>query len=173
MKKLNKRHLLILFSILFIVVCSAVVVYMQRPRSVSYNLTDGNYKYWYTEEYDTFPRLDDKEFRNWHYQKYGTVTYPEVDRIRFYYYFDTSGKWIIFDRDNPEDKFEEYNGYDDIYEKKWKLTSDSTIHLGMKDYDYKIVSIEKDTIVLMYPVLDGVIKLITARDIPKEFQRRW
>lgn len=105
-------------------------------------LHGGNYKYWfYMEKEGNVPIL---------------------------YYFDDTGKWTIFVA--YKTGFEEYDDYDVIYTKKWKIKNDSILTLGVFDWD--ILEINDDSIVIRNDYQQRTIYAAPDSMIPEEFRKK-
>lgn len=134
----------------------SLLVISCRERTVKEIIDGGSYRYWQ---------------REW------TEGYDEVN------YFDDEGKWTIFEgyRNEPFTqyvKLEEYDGGDDLLDKKWDVINDSTI---IYDGYKRKVSKVNDTILVLHFIdkRDSVyqkadtLHAVPIERIPKKFRKKY
>lgn len=108
-------------------------------------ITNGNYKFWLSNGRKGWPL--------------------------FFYYYDTNGKFKVFEI-NPDEGFRVYDGFDNITLEKWKLINDSVMEES--GFLLNIECLTKDIMIRRTPA-GSYDTLYAAPDsmIPKEFRHRW
>jgi hypothetical protein len=131
--------------IIFIIILSFNAC--KRNKTIEEIITNNSYKYWQVEKIPS-----------------------ERSKAEIIYYFDKTGKWLVFQRTYTHRKFNKLDRGDVFFIETWELINNNTIAIGT--VQYQIEKIEDDEFIFLGE--EGYKrKLIAAPDsiIPLEYKK--